>query len=397
MILRKETLWTKDFIFVSLNSFFIFMIFYSLMTVLPFFVLDELHQPEESVGLVISIFLLASVIIRPFAGRWLDSIGRKRILLLSLAIFLISTCLYFFAESYIVLLVLRFFQGIGFGLATTATGAIAADIVPESRKGQGIGYYGMFMSIAMVIGPSLGLTIIQQYSFTTLFVLCAIFAVLSLMLGIFGRVPIKTENDYKVRNQVSQNLSFRELFEPSAIPISIAAGIFAFSYSSLSSYLSLFATEIGLKSIAGVFFIVFGLVIILSRPFTGRWFDLYGANKVIYPALIIYIIGMILLSFTDNGFLFMLTAAIIGLGYGAIVPSFQTISVQYSPSHRRGAATATFFFFFDSGFGIGAFVNGIIQAKTSFQLMFFFSGLVIIFTILVYYFIHDRKRRLQTS
>jgi len=373
------------------------MIFYSLMTVLPFFVLDELHQPEESVGLVISIFLLASVIIRPFAGRWLDSIGRKRILLLSLSVFLVSTSLYFWAEAYIILLVLRFFQGIGFGLATTATGAIVADIVPESRRGQGIGYYGMFMSIAMVIGPYLGLTIIQQYHFTVLFVLCTTFAMLSLVLGIFGKVPINTKEDAKIQNPAQGNFSFRELFEPSAIPISLAAGIFAFSYSSLSSYVSLFADELGLKSIAGVFFIVFGLVIVLSRPFTGKWFDLYGANRVIYPALIIYIFGMIVLSFTEHGFLFLLTAAIIGLGYGAIVPSFQAISVQYSPSYRRGAATATFFFFFDSGFGIGAFVNGIIQAKTSFQLMFFLCGLVIIFTILVYYFIHDRKRRLKQA
>ena len=380
--MKKDTLWTKDFIFVSMNSFFIFMIFYSLTTVLPFFVIDELQQPEESVGLVVSIFLLASVIVRPFAGKWLDTIGRKKILLLALFTFLVSTCLYFFAKTYVTLLILRFFQGIGFGLATTATGAIAADIVPESRRGQGIGYYGMFMSIAMVMGPYIGLTIIQQYSFTLLFVLCAIFALLSFVFGFFGKIPLKTD-DKEVSNHQSLSFSFRELFETSAIPISIAAGIFAFSYSSISSYVSLFATELGLESIAGVFFIIFGLVIVISRPFTGRWFDLYGANKVIYPALILYIIGIILLSFTEHGFFYLVTAAIIGLGYGAIVPSFQTISVQFAPNHRRGAATATYFFFFDTGFGIGAFVNGLIQAKTSFQLMFFVSGLIILLSILV--------------
>ncbi|MBD3109999.1 MFS transporter [Bacillus sp. AGMB 02131] len=392
--MKKETIWTKDFLFISINSFFVFLIFYSLMTVLPFFVLDELHQPEESVGLVTSIFLLASVIIRPFAGNWLDTIGRRKILLLALITFLLSTGLYFIAHSYIVLLILRFFQGIGFGLATTATGAIAADLVPKSKKGEGIGYYGMFMSIAMVIGPYLGLLLIQQYSFTLLFIFCTIFALLSFVLALFTKLPVQNEQlDF---NRSSAKLSFRELFESSAIPISITAGIFALSYSSISSYVSLYAEELGLQSIAGFFFIIIGLAVIISRPFTGKWFDLYGENKVIYPALIIFMIGMILLSFTDNAALYVVSAVIIGLGYGAAIPSFQTISVQYAPDHRRGAATATYFFFFDTGFGIGAFVNGIIQAKTSFQFMFFLSGMIMIGTILIYYFIHDKRKNLQT-
>lgn len=395
--MKKETLWTKDFLFVSINSFFIFLIFYSQMTVLPFFVLDELHQAKESVGLVTSIFLLASVMIRPLAGNWLDTIGRKKILLLSLIIFLLSTGLYFIAHTYTTLLILRFFQGIGFGLATTATGAIAADLVPNSKKGEGIGYYGMFMSIAMVVGPYLGLMLIQHYTYSVLFIICTVFALISFVLALFTKLPLQSNQLIERDTQQSTKFSFRKLFESSAIPISIAAGIFALSYSSISSYVSLFAKELGLESIAGIFFIIIGLAVIFSRPFTGRWFDMYGENKIIYPALIIYMIGMILLSFTEHAFLYMTTAAIIGLGYGAVIPSFQTISVQYAPSHRRGAATATYFFFFDTGFGIGAFVNGIIQAKTSFQFMFFFSGMIIICTIIVYFFIYDRSRRLQTN
>ena len=394
--MKKETIWTKDFLFISINSFFVFLIFYSLMTVLPFFVLDELHQAEESVGLVTSIFLLASVIIRPFAGNWLDTIGRKKILLLSLIIFLLSTGLYFIVQTYAALLILRFFQGVGFGLATTATGAIAADLVPPSKKGEGIGYYGMFMSIAMVIGPYVGLLIIQQYSFTVLFIFCTIFALISFVLALFTKLPLQTEQLNKVSERKQTKLSLKELFEASAIPISITAGIFALSYSSISSYVSLYAEELGLESIAGFFFIIIGLAVIVSRPFTGRWFDLYGENKVIYPALFIFMIGMIVLSFTDNAFLYIASAAIIGLGYGAAIPSFQTISVQNAPGHRRGAATATYFFFFDTGFGIGTFINGIIQAKTSFQFMFFLSGMIMIGTIFIYFFIYDKRRKLQT-
>ncbi|WP_042349861.1 MFS transporter [Bacillus massiliigorillae] len=391
--MKKDKLWTKDFIFVSVNSFFIFMIFYSLMTALPFYVLDDLHQPQESVGLVVSIFLLASVLIRPFAGSWLDSIGRRKILILALTIFLISTGLYLLSNSYEFLLILRFLQGIGFGLATTATGAIAADVVPESKRGQGIGYYGMFMSIAMVIGPYVGLTIIQHFSFTILFISCTVFALISFTLGILGKSDTQKLKSVKQTNAPKASYSLKALFETSAIPIALAGSIFAFSYSSISSYVSLFAAELGLEAIAGVFFIIFGLTIVLSRPFTGKWYDLYGANKVLYPAFILYMVGMILLSFTQNGLFYLVTAAIIGLGYGVIVPSFQTISVQYAPDHRRGAATATYFFFFDSGFGIGAYVNGLIQAKTNFNLMFLIAGIIVIISMIIYYFLHHKKQQ----
>lgn len=363
------------------------------MTALPFFVLDELHQPEGSVGIVISIFLLAAVIIRPFAGRWLDMFGKRKILLAALLLFMITSSMYFFAYNNTLLLILRFFQGLGFGLATTATGALTADTVPISRRGEGIGYYGMFMNMAMVIGPYLGLTIIQNYSFNILFVFCAIFGILAFVLAIAVKIP--NQEKQSSTNSV-EKFSWRQLFEPSAIPISLAAGCLAFSYSGISSFVSLFAKEIGIEHIAGFFFIVFGIVMILSRPFTGRWFDNFGPNVIIYPALCLYIIGTIVLSFTSNGFLYLLAAVIIGLGYGATTPSFQTISVQ-SAVNRSGAATATYFFFFDSGFGIGAYVNGIIQAKAGFPVMFLTCSAIVVCTLCLYYFLIHRKTKLRAK
>ncbi|WP_019241572.1 MULTISPECIES: MFS transporter [Bacillus] len=388
--MNKEKIWTKDFTSLCFSAFFIFLPFYALLTALPFFVLDELHGAKESVGLVISAFLLAAVLIRPFAGNWLDSIGRKKILTIALILLFIATALYLVVHTYGALLILRFVQGIGFGLATTATGAISADLVPASRRGEGIGYYGMFMSLAMVCGPYLGLTIIQKYSFTLLFAICVVCAIFSFLLGIIVKIP-KFETK-KVEKQKS-SLKLSSIFELSAIPISVAAMVLAFSYSSILSYVSLFATEIGLADIAGMFFVIFAIVTVLSRPFTGKWFDLYGDSKVIYPALVLFMIGMAALSFTSNAFIYMLAAGIIGLGYGAIVPSFQTISIQYAAHNRRGMATATYFIFFDSGIGIGAYLNGILSAKYSYQTMYIICSAMILFTILLYYALYDRRKK----
>ncbi len=393
IILQKERLWTKNFLNLCICSFFIFMSFYALLTALPFFVLDELYLESGKIGFVISIYLFAAVIIRPFAGSWLDTAGRKKVLFISLIILLAASVAYLFVDSYMLLIAIRFIQGVGFGLATTATGAIAADLVPETRRGEGIGYYGLFMSMAMVVGPYLGLTVIQQLSFMALFILCILFAAGSLILGVAISLP---KHEY-VKPAEKQSFSLARIFEKTAIPISVTAIFLAFAYSSLLSYVSLYAADIGLESIAGIFFIVFAVVIIASRPFTGKWFDLYGENRIVYPALLLFFAGMIMLSFTDNAFLYLLSAAIIGLGYGAIIPSFQTISIQKASPNRRGMATATYFIFFDTGIGIGAYVNGLFSAQVGYQNMFLICAAFVLVTLLCYFMLHGRSNQADHS
>ena len=393
IILQQERLWTKNFLNLCICSFFIFMSFYALLTALPFFVLDELNLASGKIGFVISIYLFAAVIIRPFAGRWLDTAGRKKVLSVSLVLLLAASVAYLFVDSYNLLVLIRFIQGIGFGMATTATGAIAADLVPETRRGEGIGYYGLFMSMAMVVGPYLGLTVIQQLSFLALFIVCILFAGGSLVLGISISLPRHTY----VKPAEKQRLSLSRIFEKTAIPISVTAIFLAFAYSSLLSYVSLYATDIGLESIAGIFFIVFAIVIIVSRPFTGKWFDMYGENRIVYPALLLFFAGMILLSFTGNAFLYLLSAAVIGLGYGAIIPSFQTISIQKAAPNRRGMATATYFIFFDTGIGIGAYLNGIFSAEIGYRNMFLVCAAFVLVTLLSYFMLHGRTSQAESS
>ena len=393
IILQQERLWTKNFLNLCICSFFIFMSFYALLTALPFFVLDELNLASGKIGFVISIYLFAAVIIRPFAGRWLDTAGRKKVLSVSLVLLLAASVAYLFVDSYNLLVLIRFIQGIGFGMATTATGAIAADLVPETRRGEGIGYYGLFMSMAMVVGPYLGLTVIQQLSFLALFIVCILFAGGSLVLGISISLPRHTY----VKPAEKQRLSLSRIFEKTAIPISVTAIFLAFAYSSLLSYVSLYATDIGLESIAGIFFIVFAIVIIVSRPFTGKWFDMYGENRIVYPALLLFFAGMILLSFTGNAFLYLLSAAVIGLGYGAIIPSFQTISIQKAAPNRRGMATATYFIFFDTGIGIGAYLNGIFSAEIGYRSMFLVCAAFVLVTLLSYFLLHGRTSQADSS
>ncbi|URM32354.1 MFS transporter [Cytobacillus firmus] len=389
--MKKQPLWTKDFLSISVTSFFLFMGFYVLLTTLPLYILDDLKGDETQVGLIISVFLIAAVISRPFTGKWIDEVGRRKILLASLIVFAVSSLLYFWADTMPALLALRFLHGVGFGMATTATGAIVAEIVPDERRGEGLGYYAMFMNLAMVIGPFAGLTIVQYASFKWIFALCTVLSFIAIVLGAFVKIPQKAESSVK-----HPKFTLSSLFEKNAVPVAISAGILAFAYSGVLSFISVYAKELDLLEAASFFFVVYAAFIIMSRPFTGRWFDAYGENKVIYPAIILFAAGLFLLSQANSTFVFLLSGAVIGLGYGTIVPSLQTVAIKQADPAKRGLATSTFFTLFDTGIGLGSYVLGILAVKTGFASLYFMLAGVALLGLLVYYLLHGKKTEPRT-
>jgi MFS family permease len=163
-----------------------------LIATLPMYVIDVLKGSEKEIGLVVTVFLIASVLCRPFTRKWIDELGRKKILFISVLLFLAATVMYFGAQSLFLLLALRFLHGVGFGMSTTATGTIVADIVPPHRRGEGLGYYGMFMSMAMVIGPFWGLAVVSHYNFTVVFFLCSLFSLLSFICAAVVKISLNT-------------------------------------------------------------------------------------------------------------------------------------------------------------------------------------------------------------
>ncbi|PWW25538.1 putative MFS family arabinose efflux permease [Cytobacillus oceanisediminis] len=389
--MKKQPLWTKDFLSISITSFFLFMGFYILLTTLPLYILDDLRGDETQVGLIISVFLIAAVISRPFTGKWIDELGRRKILLASLLVFAVSSLLYFWADSTPALLALRFLHGIGFGMATTATGAIVADLVPNERRGEGLGYYAMFMNLAMVIGPFAGLTIVQYANFVWIFALCTVLSFIALLLGVFVKMPQRAEGSAK-----HPKFTLSSLFEKNAVPVAVAAGILAFAYAGILSFISVYAKELGLLEAASFFFVVYAAFIIMSRPFTGRWFDTYGENKVIYPGIILFAAGLFLLSQANSTFLFLLSGAIIGLGYGTIVPSLQTVAIKRADPSKRGLATSTFFTLFDTGIGLGSYILGILAVQTGFSTLYFMLAGVALFGLFVYYMLHGKQKEPNT-
>lgn len=393
--LEKPQLWTKDFILISFASFFVFVIFYMLTVTLPVYVADELQGGGQDIGLVITVFVLSAIVFRPFSGKWLDTFGPKKILIIGASIFLSGSILYLFVESPLVLLVIRVIHGAGFGMATTATGAIAAAIIPAERRGEGMGYYATFMNLAMVIGPFAGLTIIGAASYIVLFAVCIACSLLALICGLM--MELKEQQNGQTQQAAVKNMKLSDFFERKTVPIGFVAFTLSFVYSSVISFISVYARELDLVRAASYFFVVYAAALLISRPFTGRWFDQFGENKVIYPCILFFGIGVWMLSQASSSFQLLLSGAFVGIGFGTLVSCFQTIAVETAPAGRKGTATATFFVFFDGGFAIGSFILGTAAAQSGYSMIYMIGTVIVLIAAVLYFILHGRKaaRRLN--
>ncbi|MFJ7471395.1 MFS transporter [Peribacillus frigoritolerans] len=386
----RARLWTKDFVIVSSINFFITLIFYLLMVTLAIYAVNELDASTSEAGLISGIFIIGTLIGRLFIGRFIDSIGRKKTLFIGLIFFTLTTLLYFVDLGIGFLLVNRLIHGMAMGMASTATGTIVAQIIPTTRKGEGIGYYSMSATLATAIGPFIGLFMAQNTSFQVIFSFCLALGVISLITAFFLYVPA-----LKVTAKVSESKGFKlsNFIEPKALPISIITLLLAFCYSSVLSFISFYAIEIDLVNTASFFFVVYAVAVLLSRPFSGPLMDRKGSNFIMYPAFIIFGIGLLLLSMTANSFTLLAAGFLIGLGFGNMQSSSQAIAVKLTPPHRMGMATSTFFIMLDAGLGFGPYILGFIIPVTGYSTLYVILGVLVIATSVLYYFLHGKKER----
>ncbi|TDL31906.1 MFS transporter [Jeotgalibacillus sp. S-D1] len=386
--MRNQKLWSRDFILIAVCNFFLFLAFYYLIVTLPIYTIQSLNGSEAEAGLLITVFLLSAILIRPFAGKWLASLDNRTVLFVGLFIFGVGSALYMVPDTVVGLMIVRLLHGFGFGIATTATGTIVADVIPEGKRGEGMGYYALSLNLAVVLGPFLGLTAIHQWSTFTLFSIVFFCSMIAVGVGLLISATNQAE-----AVKVQQTLETRKLsiVEKTAVPISVTAALFAIIYSSILSFVPVYAEEIGLLEASSYFFVVYALVMLLSRPFTGKWLDLYGANIIVYPSIVLFAIGLFMLSLSQNAFVFLLSAALIGLGWGTLFPTFQTISVQRAAPENRGLAMATFLSIFDLGIGAGSFIVGIVVAQASLHSFYFYGSFVLLLGIGIYNILHGRR------
>lgn len=391
----KENLWTKDYIGILVTNFFLMLTFYLLMVTIPVFAVNKFDATESQAGLASSIFVIGALVGRIIGGKYLDRLGRKKLLLAGVIIMVISSIFYFGVNSFGMLIANRLLHGFAFGLSGTVLGTVVAQVIPKSRGGEGIGYFALSMTLATAIGPFIGIFIQEHFQFKMIFVFCLICIAISLVLSFFLGVQEITLTEEQKAELKGFKLS--NFIEKKSVPITLVATVTAFCYSGILSFLSFFATENHITSAASFFFVVYAAAVLLTRPFSGRMFDIKGPNFIMYPSLISLLIGLFVLSQSHVGIVLLIAGALVGFGYGTYMSSSQTVAIQSAPAHRVGLATSTFFILTDIGLGIGPFIQGLLVPSIGYSGLYIVLGIIAVICLPLHYFLYGKKASSQKT
>ncbi|OTG79481.1 MFS transporter [Acinetobacter sp. ANC 5054] len=388
----KAPLWTRNFILVSAINFQLVLIFYLLVVVIVGYAVAELGATTAQAGLVSGLFIVGTLVGRLLVGNFLERFGRKTTLIVGLAGFLIFSGFYFIHFGVGMLLVVRFMHGFMMGMASTVLGTIIAQILPATRRGEGIGYYSMSSTLGTAIGPFLAIWMMLHVGYQSIFIVSTVISISCLLVALLIQVPdLPTVNKMIETEVAAKKPSWISKFvEPKALPISLIMLFASICYSGVLSFINFYAKEIDLVETASFFFLMYAIAILISRPFTGPLMDRKGENVVIYPAFIIMGIALILLSLTHSSWMLLLCAGLLGLGYGNIQSVCQTVAVKSAPLERMGFATSTFFIFLDAGLGFGPYFIGMMLDYIGYSQLYLYSAFAAFACIVLYYLLHGR-------
>lgn len=386
--MKQERLWTKNFVVLSLINFLLTLIFFLLNSIIALYAIDQFHVSTGMGGMVSGVFVIGALVGRIFSKKVMDSIGAKRMLVSGTLLFTMITLLYLLKGSVFILVLSRFLHGIALGLASTVIGTIIALIIPLNRKGEGVSYFSMSTALATGIGPFVGVFMTQHTTFDVVFVFCFVLGCLSIVLASKASVSnVIVDSSPSVKGFRVDNY-----IAPNVLPISMMMLITAFCFSGILAYLNLYAIEINLVGAASVFFIIYAITVLISRPLMGKVVDTKGENYVMYPAIISFAIGMFLISSAQTSLALLMAAVFVAFGFGNIQSCIQVIAVKSVNSQQVGLATATFLIFFECGSGFGPSILGVFISSMGYQNMYTFLGGIILVSIAVYYFLHGRKK-----
>jgi len=386
--LMNERIWSRNFVFLILSNFLMYITYYAILSALPLYLVNDLHATEMQVGLVVGAYTIASVLVRPFSGFALDRFGRRSVFLIALVVYSFLFAGYLVALSITAILMIRFAQGLTWGFTTVSGSTVAADIVPVTKRGQGIGYFALSTTLGMSVGPLIGLFICQQWNFMVVFVAACIISLASLACA----WVIHMRKRFIVGKRIK--MQWNALFDKNSVRPSANVFITMIAYGGLLSFIALYGQELGVRN-ASLYFLIFSVGIAIARLTSGKEFDRHGPRRIITVCIILLIVGFPVLALAENAVLYFVSAVIIGFGNGVIFPTFQSMVNNLADASHRGAANSTLFTAVDLGMGLGMVMAGLIAQKVSLSAIFWINALVCVAGLLFFRLvvIGDYERR----
>ena len=380
----RKRLWTRDFLLICMVGLFTSIVMQLLNTTLSIFVVS-LGGNNGFSGLLATGFAVCAGVMRLVSGRLSDVHGRRSMMVLGSAVFALAVLACALFPVLPLLLLFRAVQGIGFAAVSTSSAAAAADVTPPSRMGEGLGYFGLAQSLAMAVGPGLGLLFVAGGQYGRLYAMAAGLLVLCFAFTLFCTYERRRS---KARHEPSDALPPEPAFddpryrgiwkviERESLPAAAIQLVFCIGVSSLTAFAGLFAVSRGFEH-AGLFFSFEAVAMFASRLFSGRLFDRRGPLSVIVPSLLLGMGAFALLALGSGEAAFLACGALMGMSLGMLGPALNALAVRKAPLHRRGAASATFFIATDIGIGLGSVLWGIVLDAAGFATMFLGAAIVL--------------------
>ena len=387
--IKKEKLFNTGFITITTINFIVFLIYYCFVVITAKFATSELGASPAQAGFAAGIYIIGTLIARLYIGKKLELIGRKQMLRFGAIIYLITTIAYLISTNIIILDTVRFLNGFAYGTISTAANAIVTAYIPKSRNGEGINYYGLSTSLAAAIGPFIGILLLPIVGFKSVIILAIVLSVLvTVACYLFPVQNIELTDDHK---KLLNSWSLNTFIEYKVLFISIVAFLIGLSYSSVLGFLSIYADNLGLSTAGAFFFVVYALIITLTRPFAGQIFDAKGENAVMYPSFIFLAIGLLTLSYTTTSFMLLLSGALIGLGYGTFMSNGQAVCLKLVESSKVSIALSTYFIGLDLGLGFGPYALGTVHSFLSYSGIYVLCAVLTIAVAILYAIFYKGK------
>lgn len=391
----REAVWSRNYVLAIVVNLLIAIIFYELMTTTALYAVDRFQASGVGAGLATGAFVIGAVVSRLVSGKYLDIIGRRRMLIMTLAACIVLPLLYGVVEPLWVLVVIRGLHGAAFGAGSTAISTGALALIPASRRGEGAGYYGLSTVLGTALGPALGVWLINEVGYPALFASSAVCAALGLAVALVLRLPERTPTEEDRREARRWHPSV--LIDVPSLPISSIIFIAGVSFSTVLAFLNNYSRSEGFGEVGGTFFLIYAAAALIARLFVGRIQDRFGNRVVVPPLLAALAAGLAVIAISPTGLALFVSAVLVGFGFGALFPVIQAAAFSMAAPHKVALATSTFYLMADAGIGLGPLVAGALLPLLGYQGDYLLFAVVTVLTLAVYLVldmrIRERKRR----
>ncbi len=386
----KDRLFTRSYIFILAANFLMFFGFWLLIPILPFYLTETFNCPQSILGAILSCYTVSCLAVRPFSGFLMDKFPRKPIYIFCYFLCTAMLTSYIFAATLTWFIVMRAIHGFAFGGVTVGGNTLCVDIMPSSRRGEGLGYYGLMNNTAMALGPMTGLFMHGHVPYTGIFLIgMGVSAV-----GLVCALAVSTKKRREERGVRSGEIvSLDRFILLKGIPVSIALLLLSIPYGATTNFVAMYASEIRLDVPTGFFFTLMAAGMGLSRIIAGKQVDRGYVTQCIhvgyYPVIVAFLmLGLCRFVVADHVALattmFYTVPALLGIGFGIMFPAMNTLYINLARHDQRATATSTYLTAWDVGIGIGVTASGIIAQHFTFYMVYLVGSAICLVSLLIF-------------